>query len=276
MKVGEFCLVCQKRLTTEEFITKARAVHGDKYDYSKAEYINNHKKVCIICPAHGEFWQKPNNHLNGHGCSSCKAEKCSKRLKGKIRSKRRRLIYGVGINDFNGITSTKDKSYNIWRQMLFRCYSKYYYKRPTYMDCTVCDEWHHFSAFKKWFDENYIDGYTLDKDLTRRGNRVYCPQYCAFIPNEINALLNTHKRSRGAVKSLGVSYFRGKYVAQCSFGDGNPIPIGAYNTEEEAFIAYKHAKEAHIKRVAEQYYNEDKINTAVYNTLIAWDVHPYD
>lgn len=47
------------------FISKAILVHGNKYDYSKVEYINNHTKVCIICPEHGEFWQTPNNHLNG-------------------------------------------------------------------------------------------------------------------------------------------------------------------------------------------------------------------
>ena len=60
-----------KRLTTEEFIEKARQVHGDKYDYSKVEYVSNSTKVCIICKEHGEFWQVPNSHLNGNGCPSC-------------------------------------------------------------------------------------------------------------------------------------------------------------------------------------------------------------
>ena len=59
------------KLTTEEFITKAKAVHGDRYDYSKVKYINNQTKVCIICKEHGEFWQTPYTHLNGHGCSKC-------------------------------------------------------------------------------------------------------------------------------------------------------------------------------------------------------------
>ena len=53
-----------KKLTCEEFILKSIAVHGDKYDYSKVEYINNRTKVCIICPIHGEFWQIPINHIN--------------------------------------------------------------------------------------------------------------------------------------------------------------------------------------------------------------------
>ena len=59
------------KLTTEEFIKKARKVHGDKYDYSKVVYVNNHTKVCIICPEHGEFWQEPSSHLMGRGCPKC-------------------------------------------------------------------------------------------------------------------------------------------------------------------------------------------------------------
>ena len=58
-------------MTKEEFIRKAREIHGWKYDYSKVNYTNNHTKVCIICPEHGEFWQVPNSHLNGNGCPSC-------------------------------------------------------------------------------------------------------------------------------------------------------------------------------------------------------------
>ena len=60
-----------KKLTIEEFIERARKVHGDKYDYSKVEYVNNSTKVCIICPRHGEFWQTPHNHLNGSNCPKC-------------------------------------------------------------------------------------------------------------------------------------------------------------------------------------------------------------
>ena len=70
--------------TKEEFIKKAREKHGDKYDYSKVEYINAHTKVCIICPQHGEFWQLPLNHLSGRGCSKCYADKTRKRLTSTI------------------------------------------------------------------------------------------------------------------------------------------------------------------------------------------------
>lgn len=60
-----------KKLTTEQFIEKARLVHGDKYDYSKTVYNKMKEKVCIICPEHGEFWQEAREHLRGRGCSKC-------------------------------------------------------------------------------------------------------------------------------------------------------------------------------------------------------------
>lgn len=60
-----------RKLTTEEFIEKAKKLHGGKYDYSQAEYINAKTKVCIVCPEHGEFWQAPDKHLHGHGCPMC-------------------------------------------------------------------------------------------------------------------------------------------------------------------------------------------------------------
>ena len=59
------------KLTTEEFIKKAREVHGDKYDYSKVEYVNNQTPITIICPIHGKYPQRPGNHLRGNGCPIC-------------------------------------------------------------------------------------------------------------------------------------------------------------------------------------------------------------
>ena len=66
-------LRCYKnsKLPTVKFIEKARKVHDNKYDYSKTMYIDSKSKVCIICPEHGEFYQTPNEHLKGSGCSKC-------------------------------------------------------------------------------------------------------------------------------------------------------------------------------------------------------------
>jgi DNA replicative helicase MCM subunit Mcm2 (Cdc46/Mcm family) len=72
-----------KKLTTAEFIEKAIKVHGNIYDYSKVDYINNKTKVCIICPEHGEFWQKPNDHIS----SKAKCPKCSNIHKRELKAK---------------------------------------------------------------------------------------------------------------------------------------------------------------------------------------------
>ena len=64
-----------KKLTTEEFIEKAKKIHGSKYDYSKVYYVNAKNKLKIICNDHGEFLQNSNNHLNGKGCPKCKKHK---------------------------------------------------------------------------------------------------------------------------------------------------------------------------------------------------------
>ena len=90
-----------KLLTTEEFIKRAREVHGDKYDYSKVEYKGNQTKVCIICPEHGEFWQTPSNHLRYKGCSKCK----SSHLQTKIRQ----------ILLKNNISFEEEKIFNFFR-----------------------------------------------------------------------------------------------------------------------------------------------------------------
>ena len=81
---GNGCPYCQKNInkTTLDFIKESKEVHGEKYDYSKVEYINNKTKVCIICKEHGEFWQLPKNHIHRkQGCPKCANIAVGKRCK---------------------------------------------------------------------------------------------------------------------------------------------------------------------------------------------------
>ena len=67
------------KIRTEIFIEKARKIHGDKYDYSKAKYFDAETKICIICPKHGEFLQTPDTHLKKkRGCLQCGLKRCNK------------------------------------------------------------------------------------------------------------------------------------------------------------------------------------------------------
>lgn len=70
---GRGCIKCtnKQKSNTDDFIKRAKKIHGNKYDYSKVDYINNHTKVIIICPEHGVFMQTPKNHLNGQKCPKC-------------------------------------------------------------------------------------------------------------------------------------------------------------------------------------------------------------
>jgi hypothetical protein len=74
---GDNCSKCtnNRKLTTIEFIEKAKIIHGDRYDYSLVDYLKQTKKVKIICKKHGVFEQNPNNHLNNNGCPKCKESK---------------------------------------------------------------------------------------------------------------------------------------------------------------------------------------------------------
>jgi very-short-patch-repair endonuclease len=80
---GRKCRKCaneEHKLTTKDFIEKARKMHGDKYDYSKVNYIDSRTAVCIICPEHGEFWQVPTSHLSGKGCGLCAGNKLTEKM----------------------------------------------------------------------------------------------------------------------------------------------------------------------------------------------------
>lgn len=83
--VGRGCPRCSKkqthkRVNQEMFIARARAVHGDKYDYSKTDYQDMRSKVLIVCPVHGEFWQRAQSHLLGNGCPACKRDNHIRRI----------------------------------------------------------------------------------------------------------------------------------------------------------------------------------------------------
>lgn len=98
----------QTNVTTELFIKRAKKVHGDKYDYSKVEYVNNRTNVIIICPEHGEFNQLPLNHLKGEGCYECGKEATanSKRVSVEESIRKAKIIHG-DFYDYSKVTYNK-------------------------------------------------------------------------------------------------------------------------------------------------------------------------
>ena len=145
-------------LKLEIFKERAKLIHGGKYSYelvNDSNYRGRESIVPIVCPIHGKFEQSVDKHLVGHGCRVC-----------ANLNKRKEYIFGVGINDSFEMEEELGKSVSIWLDMMSRCYcEKFHRKYPTYNDCFVCKEWLTFSNFYKWFKDNYIEGYQLDKDI---------------------------------------------------------------------------------------------------------------
>ena len=190
----------------------------------------------------------------------------------------RRKIYGIGTNNYPSPIQTNCKkmpSYNKWRSLLQRCYDKkFLLKNPSYADCYVCEEWLTFTNFNKWFNENYTNNYQLDKDLILKGNKCYCPEYCCFVPQEINELVIKCDARRGKYP-LGVEKKGNKFRARIKKNNTH-VTIGYFDTPEQAFTAYKEAKEKHIQEMATQYFNEDKITKKVYDALLNYEVEITD
>lgn len=259
-----------RKLTNEEWIHRAKQIHGDRYDYSNTIYTNTRTKVKIRCRIHGLFEQLPFDHTIGHGCPKCGFElPRNKDWRGYKYLKR---VEGVGINDIP--FSKRNDSYLTWHNMLRICYNNSVHKKqPMYIDCKVCDEWLTFSNFKKWFDnpENgYREGYQLDKDIIFKGNKIYSPKTCCFVPQAINCLFGFNSKKNSKLPT-GVYYHHGKIesIINCY---GKNKSLGTFDTVEEAFLSYKIAKELYIKEVATSYYNRGEITKKVYDALLKYEV----
>ena len=143
------------------------------------------------------------------------------------------------------------KEYTLWCNMLKRCYSDAYKKKqPTYIDCEVSDNFKSYEYFYEWCHKQIgfgVEGWQLDKDLLIKGNKVYSEDSCVFIPKEINTLLVKREASRGDYP-IGVYWSKtaNAFKAMVRKNKGKQEYLGLFNTEIEAFNAYKTAKESFI------------------------------
>ena len=154
-----------------------------------------------------------------------------------------------------------------------------YYISDDSDEIEVCEEWLNFQNFAEWcYGQKFFDAkddkgrsYHLDKDILVKGNRVYSPNTCSFVPAEINSLVVVNKRRRGDTP-IGVYYVKRnrKYTTQCCFKGSGLKYLGSYSTPEEAFQVYKEAKKVSIKLVADQW--KSKIEDKVYQSLLNWEI----
>ena len=187
-------------------------------------------------------------------------------------------VFGVGITGTkypSMINGVQTKEYVLWKHMLERCYSDAYRnKRPTYEGCKVSDNFKSYEYFYEWCHKQIgfgNQGWHLDKDLLTKGNKVYSEDSCIFIPSEINTLLIKRAASRGEYL-IGVSWHKTRkaFVARVNKSKGGSEYLGLFNTEIEAFKAYKKAKESFVKEQANKW--KSQIDPRAYNALMNYEV----
>lgn len=181
-------------------------------------------------------------------------------------------VLGVG---YLGLQSSKMQNREYirlkWKDMLKRCYT-YKDKNKSYVSVFVCDEWLNLSNFINWVNDNYdfekMKNWHLDKDILVKGNKIYAPEFCCFVPQEINVLFTKSNCNRG-VNPIGVFKTKNKYYSHL-----NGKFISYHNNVEDAFNSYKTYKEKWIKEVADKW--KYKINPKVYEALYNYQVEITD
>ena len=180
------------------------------------------------------------------------------------------------------------RCYQEWMKMLDRGYGITWSKKhPTYERVEVCEEWHNFQNFAKWYYENYYEvkgqRMELDKDILYKGNKIYSPETCMIVPQRINNLFLKSDAIRGQYP-IGVHlHIKGNYkrlVSQCSIitreGNKERKCLGLFPSDKpfQAFTCYKQFKENYIKEVADEY--KDLIPIKLYEAMYKYEVEIND
>ena len=201
--------------------------------------------------------------------------------RGSVRDRYGEKVCGVGINDVVGSSTTHKDIRMLWKGILGRCYGKDV--TEAYKDCSICDRWIKLSNFitdienMPNFDKLFKQGWSLDKDILVKGNKVYSPETCCIVPNGVNQLFISQKQSRGDLP-IGVIFnvrdrsFTGQLSKRLT--GGNQRLSKNFKTAKEAFLFYKEAKESYIKTVANMY--KDQLDFRCYEAMMNWVVEEDD
>jgi hypothetical protein len=179
---------------------------------------------------------------------------------------------------YNNSIRIRNRFYNVWSNMIRRCYDEQYQERLyTYKGCSVDERWHNFQVFAEWYENNYnfntMNNWHLDKDILVKGNKVYSPETCCFVPNEINIQLTKRQNDRGKYPIGIYLTVEGRYKVQLS-RDKIRQYLGRYDDVELAFQAYKTAKEEYIKEIADKW--KPKLAPQTYQALMNYTVEITD
>lgn len=194
-------------------------------------------------------------------------------VSGAIKNPYDRNVRGVGYygeGNYKAIDRNNPyvkRVFQVWSTMLDRCHRESNRDMfPSYENCLVCEEWHNYQVFRKWYDENYYEVGTermhIDKDILYKNNKVYSPKTCLIVPQRINMLF-VHKPNKYGLPNGVKPRAKGKFEAQY-----NGKSLGVFDTVEKAAITHDKAKKEAIIKIANEYKNSIPIK--VYEALINW------
>lgn len=240
-------------------------VYTNKYgNYTLVEY-RSFRDVTIE-------WESPN-------CRTCHQFHDVQR--GNVRNPLFPSILGVayfGIGPYKALVNGETvKSYSCWKAMLQRCYDeKFRHKWKSYESVSVCSDWLNYQNFARWYEQNYVEDWALDKDVLQKNNKIYSPDTCVFVPRAINAALIRNKSERG-LWPIGVTMSKKvtpRFHASCADLDNKTVSLGTYDTPTEAFLAYKTFKEYVIKSLASRF--KEELSEVAYKALMDYSVSEDD
>lgn len=183
-------------------------------------------------------------------------------------------VYGIGFIGEEYSNKGNEVVYKSWSHMLGRCYNKKDSRYRFYgaTGVKVCEEWHNFSNYAKWYYDNYYvidEKLSVDKDIINKDSKIYSPETCIIIPEKINQMFT--KTDTEGNKKIGVSKTQdGKYRAAISYTRNRVlkfyIDIGIYEKEKDAISAYEKAYKEKWKNLIMEYKN--KIPYGIFKILI--------
>ena len=202
--------------------------------------------------------------------------------RGEVKDCFKPTVQGFGIIGTENVRDNEGvilETYRKWESMIGRVYSKSVKTdvNNPYFSTSISEDFRWFKDFRSWCEKQIgfgNQGWHLDKDILVKGNKVYSEDTCCFVPPEINSLIIKADSIRGKYL-IGIYEDKqvGKFKVRISV-EGKQKHIGRYYCEKEAFYAYKQAKEAYIKEVAEKW--KDKIDPKVYDALMQYEVEITD
>ena len=236
--------------TQEKNVYKRKCNIGDIFE------VNHGYKVKIV-----DIFKSPYVRIKFLDANGFEVDTQMTHLKlGNITNPFHRTLFNTGyLGDYDKKHKNNSKSVAVWEGMMVRSYSSAYLKnQPTYKNVTVCEEWHSYANFQKWFNENYINNFHLDKDLLQIGveNKVYSPSTCLFLPRKINNfIINKNTNNTSGFRGINSSKYN-TWRAECSdFTTGKNKYLGAFKNIDDAVSCYINYKKQQIQKAKEYMIN---------------------